>query len=70
MWIYESIPTRDSPQTEEIQSMVGELDISCHRADCHLASTLYNSAAELGTQGSIRERWFSEGTVCAFLAFL
>lgn len=51
-----SIPTTDCPQTEEIQSMMGELDISCHRADCHLASTLYNSTAELGVDtGHTRE---------------
>lgn len=33
-------------QTEGIQSMMGELDLSCHRGDCHLASTTYNNIAE------------------------
>ena len=47
-WMMAMVTQQCSPQTEEIQSMMGELDISCHRADCHLASALYNSTAELG----------------------
>lgn len=31
-------------QTERIQSMMGECVVSCHRVDCHLASTLCNSS--------------------------